>query len=216
MADNDFPAGAGFRTKRRRSSSRRSASVTSQSMERMIVVAGILIGLAFVVLSYKDFRYGYFAFGKHKIGESKNETIYGFNAPQFVRSTPDAAWTPPANGRAGLFAADYWRYAASGSGQTDISYGDGGGATRITCGMPDPVAAACPSLFGIRIGDTEDDAVYTLGMPSREIYQAAAKTIVYPELGMALKLEQFRVTEIIMTEASGASWPLRYLRWTLP
>ncbi len=54
---------------------------------------------------------------------------------------------------------------------------------------PPPEAAAC-NIIGIKIGDHENDILARLGRPKKETYDGIYKTIIYPNLNLAIKMEK--------------------------
>lgn len=209
-----------MRRRRRSSNNRPIPNITGYFSPRYVMRAipwlGMAMGAMFAVLSIKQFHDNFYFYGPYLVGQTTDETLYGFNAPQQVRASAEAPWAPPQmNGRA-LFIYPEWRYRLPAGSTVEIAFANGR-AEHISCGSREMLVTACPRSFGVGLGDSEDHVIYTLGAPTREIYRGPAKTLVYPELGLSLELEQFRVRQIkVDNRGGGLSAILRYLRWSLP
>lgn len=199
--------------RRRRSTSRVRtdfAMIVGRTSKWVAIGAGAL----FVLLSYKEFRQNYFAFGKYAIGQTKDETIYGFGVPQLVGN--GKAYVPTSGQRTFAIAARRWRYQPTSGATIIIDYNAAGRLTRIACGSNNPAPSACPAFFGVRLGDDEDAVVAMLGSPTTEAYGTDSKVVRYAEHGMSLRLTRFYVTQIVVEKPTSALWLLSYLRWAIP
>ncbi|MDB5718443.1 MAG: hypothetical protein JWM38_1870 [Sphingomonas bacterium] len=214
---NRPPANSTRRRRGKRSASRRTWSFVDPTLvRRWINVVGIAIGVIFVGMSAKEFHNNFVFYGEYSIDRNKSETLYGFNQPQFVRDGAGSPWRP-AKERADALAADQWRYATPAGSTVDIDFDQAGLTQSVSCGGHTVVVGACPEAFGIALGMNEEEMIYVLGAPDREIYAGASKTSIYSGLGLALRLEQFQITQITLTRADRFLPALpRYLRWAVP
>ncbi len=153
--------------------------------------------------------------GAHSVGLAKSEYEYGFGRPDQVRSV-NSAWEPLGSRQPAMF--DQWRYSANGSNVYDVRFDGAGHAQRISCSHSSAVRTACPSNFGIALGDTEDQVGAILGPASSRSVKGTIAIMRYPEIGAEFELSEFRVRRITaeVVRPSSRSQIGRLLRYILP
>lgn len=205
---------ASSRRRRRKSSSRSTLRWNApENVSKWMKYGAIAMGIAFVGLSIKEFRGGYAFYGEYSLGQSRMETLYGFNAPQFVSNNGGAWQAAPARDQLPQF--NRWRYTPSSGVEVEFHFDGADKAEQIACGGRVTLQSACPSAFGVSLNDDEDTVIAKIGKPSREIFAGPSKTMVYPELGLQLRLEQFIVTKITLERPQGMGL-MRFLQWAVP
>lgn len=87
-------------------------------------------------------------------------------------------------------------------------------ADEISCMALDKInPRACPTLFGIRIGRTEEAVLSALGRPDSANIEGGVKTITYGTLGLELSLAKGTVYRMTKRRSSGPAtlgWLIRH------
>ena len=94
---------------------------------------------------------------------------------------------------------------------------------RITCAAVNTgIGKRCPSLFRIRIGDTEASILWKMGKPDSQKFYGATKTLEYADVGVEFTLENQDVYRISSFSPKGDTNAIRrrylqtWLRGVMP
>ena len=177
----------------------------------MIALAGV-----YVVILMFSFRADYNMLGFRPLHAPKAEMLYGFGPPTFVRSA-GGKWSRVAPSTQ-LSAYDEWRYASEAGGTFLIHFGGSGLSDVISCYQAGADSGACPTSFGVRLGDIEDRVAYNLGAAPRRLLNGQSAVMRYPSIGVEFELQQFKVRRItIRSEKSPVIGRIpRFLRFIIP
>ncbi|HEU0045284.1 hypothetical protein [Sphingomonas sp.] len=189
--------------RRRRSGQSRSTaapSLTSPQFGRRLFILMTVAGAAFLLIGVYVVQRETSSSGLGFFGMSKAETRYLFGAP--TRGTDGDT---------------EWRYLENGSASV-VRFDRNGAVRTMGCAATVPDGGAdCPTLFGIRIGTSEDTVWSRLGTPQALIFREDGKILHYPELGLRILLRRLQVVAVERHDPVG-SLPLvgRTLRMLAP
>ena len=193
MEDATTSSGSGrSRRKRRRKDSAqlyglewlRSPAV-GQIMTRSMLVVAIL----YAVTALYQVRTASFMYGPLMLGMNRSEARYVMGSPQTAESE-----------------TQNWHFAERGR-IISVGFGPDNRVFSIACRHQGETALSCPDLLGIEIGSGEGELWRRLGGAS-EAYRDNSKTMDYPELNAAFRLEKLSVNEI---KLAGPQHALSYL-----
>lgn len=156
------------------------------------------LGLSFAALLYVGLWLDRFwddslVYADVGIADTQAGTLYGVGNPKETR-TPPAGWVP-SQGRPAE-TTRFWRYETQSGGQVEVAFGEDGKVDWVSCEQAEAQPQACPSLFGIGLGDAEDRLQRRLGAADREALGNGTKVAVYGDIGAEYGLKQFRVYKI--------------------
>ena len=136
----------------------------------------VLWGAATYLRTYQDAQmFGYFASDMRP-----TDTLYAMGKPTSKYSH---------HGR------ERWIY-HNGSQVMALDFAGGGDLLNVLCTSSVMAPSDCPRAHGARLGMTEDQVWFELGRPGVEIFDGTNKVIAWPEIGLTVRLEQFRVSAI--------------------
>lgn len=156
-----------------------------QILSRSMVVVAIL----YAVSALYQVRTASYMYGPLMLGMNRSEARYVMGSPQAAESD-----------------TQNWHFAERGR-LISVGFGPDNRVFSIACRHQGEAALSCPDLLGIEIGSGEDQLWRRLG-GAREAYRDNSKTMDYPELNAAFRLEKLSVNEIKLT---GPQHALSYL-----
>lgn len=184
-AEAETPDGAVRKRRRSRKPQRTSGGGDWQArLQRQwrsaLVPAMILLSLGWLGYTYLRTYQDTFAYGPASAGMSTAEVLYINGQP--TSKTRDAD-------------RERWIY-RSGSQLMTVDFVPDGPVRNVLCTSQAGSAADCPLAHRVALGMTEDEVWYLLGKPPVQKLDGPSKIIAYPDLGLTLRLEQFRVASI--------------------
>lgn len=113
----------------------------------------------------------------------------GMSTAEVRYAMGDAIQTRTSAGR------ERWLY-HSGSQRLAVDFGGDGRIANVLCTSTSQSPGDCLSAHRVSLGMTEDEIWYRLGRPAVEQLDGTNKIIAYPQLGLTLRLAQYKVSAI--------------------
>lgn len=147
-----------------------------------------------------------------RLGETQSEVMYKLGyPPNVIGAEPLGDWpgypvydtsrNDPKNAMpAGTSIEDYleWSY-PQGERRIDLRFSaQSQRLESVTCYSAS--FQNCPTLYGVRLGQSDTEVVEALGSPSRSSITGVAKILEYPALGLTLTLAKGRVYMMKLSE----------------
>lgn len=111
---------------------------------------------------------------------------------------------------------DIWSYGHTSDSDQElmIEFDEAGLATEVSCMQMNNPYSSCSPLFGVRIGDSEEEMIARLGHPNSERISGPSKIIRYTDIGVEFTLTRGRVYRLTLTREKGEAHSifLRYVR----
>ena len=187
------------------------------------------VGLFAIIayLDYRSFKVDTLSYSGIAFEDTRETILDRFGSPDFVlapaaTSEPQArdahSWLrfyyPLSEIPPNTKVEDYneWGFNASGDrAELTVEFKPQGiRVNRITCAATNTGAGKqCPSLFGIRIGDTEPSILRKLGEPDSQKFYGATKTLEYADLGVDFTLDKQDVYRISSFSPKGDTNAIR-------
>jgi len=174
------------------------------------------LALVYLVLMVLRFHGDTVMLGFRPTGAPRSEVLYGFGRPDVVGN--GAGNGVRVTGETPIDAYEHWQYTAEGGGTIRFHFDDGGFSDRVSCIDDSNDRGACPTVYGIGIGDSEDVVAYHLGTPPVRALLGPRAVLRYPSIGAEFELEQFRVRRITLsTDRSSVLARIpRFVRYLVP
>lgn len=193
MEDATTSSGSGrSRRKRRRKDSTQLYGLEllrSPAVGQIITRSMLVVAILYAAFALYQVRTASFMYGPLILGMSRSEARYVMGSPQAAESETQS-----------------WHFSERGR-IISVRFGQDNRVFSIACRHQGETALFCPDLLGIEIGSGEDQLWRRLG-GGREAYRDNIKTMDYPELNAAFRLERLSVNEIKLT---GPQHALSYL-----
>ena len=193
MEDTTASSGSGrSRRKRRRkdpSQLRGLEWLRSSAVDQIISRSMLAVAILYAASALYQVRTASYMYGPLMLGMNRSEARYVMGSPQAAESETQS-----------------WHFAERGR-IIAVRFGPDNRVFSIACQHQGETALSCPDLLGIEIGSAEGELWRRLG-GAREAYRDNSKTMDYPELNAAFRLEKLSVNEIKLT---GPQHALSYL-----
>lgn len=193
MEDTTASPGSGRnRRKRRRKDSNRLYGLEwlrSLAVGQIIFRGMWVVAFLYAASALYQVRTASYMYGPLMLGMTRSEARYVMGSPQAAESE-----------------TQNWHFAEQGR-IISVRFGQDNRVFSIACRHQGETALSCPDLIGIEIGSGEDQLWRRLG-GAREAYRDTSKTMDYPDLNAAFRLEKLSVTQIKLT---GPQHALSYL-----
>ena len=160
-----------------------------------------------------EFKRNLSSFEGATIGATKQVVAYESGFPSMVVDAP-GEWHDAKLSTIDPYAYDYWQYNHAG-----LTFNPATNRLEEIICFAD-VAYRCGQILGVGTSDSEDDVRGLLGEPAREKLTPGSrkngeifnpqKTLIYPQLGLELILEESRVIGIRKVEPMD---PPNYVQW---
>lgn len=111
----------------------------------------------------------------------------------------------------------HWLYVEGPGALGVIRFDAGGAVDAVSCLQIEPAATGCPNPppMGVALGSTEDWVINRFGPSSDQRYLSDGKLIYFAELGLVLRMREFRVVGITKVPRSGRLDLLPRLAWAM-
>ena len=178
----------------------------------MLVTLGTAFFLPYVQKLYRDPLLKYESIS---IGDTKAEVKYALGVPKYVLGPTEndkkfgdyqRLFEVSGEGTNALKVGDSfenyqaWVFSKPGAGDPSVTvnFDNAGKATSISC-LSIEITGSCAKVFGIGIGDSEDDVMVKLGKADYQKYNGVSKQLLFQKLNLILTLTKRRVYAIKVT-----------------